>query len=291
MGLILSDISYVYNAGTAYEVRALDHIDLKIDDGEFIGIIGHTGSGKSTLIQHFNGLIQATEGRIFYNGQNIYDADYNKKELRTKVGMVFQYPEHQLFETTVFEDVKFGPRNQGLSEEEASQCAMEALASVGFPADFYDQSPFELSGGQKRRVAIAGVIAMRPDILILDEPTAGLDPKGRDEILDLIAGMHERSGNTIILVSHSMEDVAKYVDRIIAIDAGKIFMDGTPREVFAYAKELEEIGLAAPEVTYFMHKMKEKGYPVDETVTTVSQAAEEILKLYRNAGGQLAGRV
>ncbi len=280
MSLILSEVSYIYNAGTTYEVRALDHVNLQINDGEFIGVIGHTGSGKSTLIQHLNGLLSATEGAIYFNGENIYDKDFDKKNLRTRVGMVFQYPEHQLFETTVLEDVKFGPRNQGLSEEEVTQRANEALMSVGFPADFYDQSPFELSGGQKRRVAIAGVLAMDPEVLVLDEPTAGLDPKGRDEILDMIAATHERLGNTVILVSHSMEDVAKYVDRIITVDKGKIFMDGTPREVFAHARELEEIGLAAPAVTYFMHRLAKEGYPVDLSVTTVEDAKNEILKLF-----------
>ncbi len=284
MSLILSEVSYIYNAGTTYEVRALDHVDLQINDGEFIGIIGHTGSGKSTLIQHLNGLLSATEGAIYFNGENIYDKDFDKKNLRTRVGMVFQYPEHQLFETSVLEDVKFGPRNQGLSEEEVLQRANEALMSVGFPAEFYEQSPFELSGGQKRRVAIAGVLAMNPDVLVLDEPTAGLDPRGRDEILDMIAATHERLGNTVILVSHSMEDVAKYVERIVVVDKGRIFMDGTPREVFAHASELEEIGLAAPAVTYFMHRLAGEGYPVDVSATTVEEARDEILRLFLNTG-------
>ncbi|MCR4674994.1 MAG: energy-coupling factor transporter ATPase [Lachnospiraceae bacterium] len=279
MSLILDKVSYKYSTGTAYEVTALDNVSLEIKDGQFIGIIGHTGSGKSTLIQHLNGLLKATEGVIYYNGQDIYDKDYDLKELRTQVGMVFQYPEHQLFETTVFEDVKFGPKNQGLDDKEATLRAYEALRSVGFPEDYYDQSPFDLSGGQKRRAAIAGVLAMKPAVLILDEPTAGLDPKGRDEILGLIKKMHEKSGNTIILVSHSMEDVANYVDRIIVMNDAKVYMDGTPKEVFSQAKDLEEIGLAVPEVTYFMMELKAKGYDVDVAATTVEEAKREILKL------------
>ena len=279
MSLILDKVSYKYSTGTAYEVTALDNVSLEIKDGQFIGIIGHTGSGKSTLIQHLNGLLHATEGVIYYNGQDIYDKDYDLKDLRTQVGMVFQYPEHQLFETTVFEDVKFGPKNQGLDDKEATLRAYEALRSVGFPEDYYDQSPFELSGGQKRRAAIAGVLAMKPAILILDEPTAGLDPKGRDEILGLISEMHKKSGNTVILVSHSMEDVANYVDRIIVMNDAKVYMDGTPKEVFGQAKALEDIGLAVPEVTYLMMELKQRGYNVDVSATTVEEGKNEILKL------------
>ncbi len=279
MSLILDKVSYKYSTGTAYEVTALDQVSLKIEDGQFIGIIGHTGSGKSTLIQHLNGLLKATEGRIYYNGQDIYDKDYDLKDLRTQVGMVFQYPEHQLFETTVFEDVKFGPKNQGLDDKESTLRAYEALRSVGFPEDYYDQSPFELSGGQKRRAAIAGVLAMKPAVLILDEPTAGLDPKGRDEILGLISDMHKKTGNTVILVSHSMEDVANYVDRIIVMNDAKVYMDGTPKEVFGRAKDLEEIGLAVPEVTYLMMELKNRGWNVDVSATTVEEGKNEILKL------------
>lgn len=279
MSLILDKVSYKYSTGTAYEVTALDKVSLEIKDGQFIGIIGHTGSGKSTLIQHLNGLLHATEGVIYYNGQDIYDKDYDLKDLRTQVGMVFQYPEHQLFETTVFEDVKFGPKNQGLDDKEATLRAYEALRSVGFPEDYYDQSPFELSGGQKRRAAIAGVLAMKPAVLILDEPTAGLDPKGRDEILGLISDMHKKSGNTVILVSHSMEDVANYVERIIVMNDAKVYMDGTPKEVFGQAKALEEIGLAVPEVTYLMMELKQRGFDVDVSATTVEEGKNEILKL------------
>ena len=283
MALILDDVTYKYNPGTTYEVTALDHVSLTIGDGEFIGLIGHTGSGKSTLIQHLNGLLSATEGKLFYNGENIYDKAYDKQSLRTQVGMVFQYPEHQLFETTVFEDVKFGPKNQGLDDKEATLRAYEALSSVGFPDDFYDQSPFELSGGQKRRAAIAGVLAMKPAVLILDEPTAGLDPKGRDEILDLISDMHARTHNTVILVSHSMEDVARYVERLIVIDGGRIQFDDTPRNVFTHYKELEQMGLSAPRVTYLLHRLSAGGLPVDVSATTVEEAKAAILAGLRKA--------
>lgn len=279
MSIILDKVNYVYSAGTAYEKQALKDISLTIQDGEFIGIIGHTGSGKSTLIQHLNGLEKATSGGIYYNGQDIYDPDFKMKELRGKVGLVFQYPEHQLFETTVLEDVKFGPRNQGLDKLEVDMRAFEALKLVGLSEKYYDASPFELSGGQKRRAAIAGVLAMKPDVLILDEPTAGLDPKGRDEILDQIAKLHREQGITVILVSHSMEDVANYVDRIIVMDHGRAVFDGKPKEVFAHYKELEAIGLSAPQVTYVMNGLKQAGYPVDTTATTVAEAKEEILKM------------
>ena len=280
MSLIVDKVSYKYSTGTAYEVTALDEVSLEIKDGEFIGIIGHTGSGKSTLVQHLNGILKATSGTVYYNGQDIYDKDYDLKDLRTRVGMVFQYPEHQLFETTVFEDVEFGPKNQGLDEKEVAERAYDALQRVGFPEEYYDQSPFDLSGGQKRRAAIAGVLAMKPSVLILDEPTAGLDPKGRNEILDMIRSMHEKSHITIILVSHSMEDVANYVDRIIVMNDAKVFLDGAPKEVFAHSKDLEAIGLAVPEVTYLMLELKEMGWDVDTTVTTVEEARKEILRAY-----------
>ncbi|MBO5371685.1 MAG: energy-coupling factor transporter ATPase [Lachnospiraceae bacterium] len=282
MSIILDKVNYVYSTGTAYEIQALKDINLTIEDGQFIGIIGHTGSGKSTLIQHLNGLVKATSGAIYFNGQDIYDEDYNMKELRTKVGLVFQYPEHQLFETTIFDDVCFGPKNQGLNKNEAGLRAFEALKSVGLPEALYYQSPFDLSGGQKRRVAIAGVLAMKPEVLILDEPTAGLDPKGRDEILDLIAKMHKEKNMTIILVSHSMEDVAKYVDRIIVMNDGQVMYDGLPREVFRHYKELEAVGLAAPQVTYLMHELQEKGIPVDMDATTVEEAKNSILKVMQS---------
>ena len=279
MSFILDKVSYRYSEKTAYEIQALDHVNLKIEDGEFIGIIGHTGSGKSTLIQHLNGLIRATEGNIYFNGQDIYEENYDLRDLRMQVGMVFQYPEHQLFEETVFKDVCFGPKNQGLPEKDITLRAYEALQSVGLPEKYFDVSPFELSGGQKRRAAIAGVVAMKPQVLILDEPTAGLDPKGRDEILDMVSEMHARYGITVILVSHSMEDVAKYVDRIIVMNHGQVRFDDTPREVFHHYKELEEIGLAAPQVTYLMHEMKEQGIDVSTEPTTVEEAKEAILRL------------
>ncbi|MCR5639914.1 MAG: energy-coupling factor transporter ATPase [Lachnospiraceae bacterium] len=281
MSIKLENVTYQYSPDTAYAITALDHVNLELRDGEFIGIIGHTGSGKSTLVQHLNGLLKATEGVIYYNGQNIYDKDYDLKDLRTQVGMVFQYPEHQLFETTVFEDVKFGPKNQGLDDKEATLRAYEALEKVHFPTDYFDQSPFDLSGGQKRRAAIAGVLAMKPAVLILDEPTAGLDPKGRDEILDMIAEMHKKSGNTVILVSHSMEDVANYVDRIIVMNDARVAFDGAPKEVFRHYKELETMGLAAPEVTYIMQELQAAGFPVSVDATTIQEAKEEILKVFR----------
>lgn len=281
MSIKAVDLNYVYGNGTAFEQHALFDVNFEIQDGEFVGIIGHTGSGKSTLIQHLNGLMKATSGAIYFNGRDIYENDYDMKELRTKVGLVFQYPEHQLFETTIFDDVCFGPMNQGLDKNKAGLRAFEALRSVGMPEDLYYQSPFDLSGGQKRRVAIAGVLAMKPEVLILDEPTAGLDPKGRDEILDLIAKMHKERKITVILVSHSMEDVAKYVERIIVMNDGSVMFDGTPGEVFLHYKELEKVGLAAPQVTYLMHGLSEKGIPVDLNATTVEEAKNSILKAFK----------
>lgn len=277
MSIILDKVNYCYSEGTAYQIQALKDINLEILDGQFIGIIGHTGSGKSTLTQLLNGLLKATSGNIYVDGKDIYDEDYNMRDLRNKVGLVFQYPDHQLFETTNFEDVCFGPKNQGLDRKEIELRAFEALRNVGFPEELYYQPPFDLSGGQKRRVAIAGVLAMKPDVLILDEPTAGLDPAGRDEILGLVARMHKELGITIILVSHSMEDVAKYVDRLIVMNQGKVMYDGAPKEVFPHYKELEAVGLAAPQVTYLMHELKEKGLDVNVNATTVKEAAEDIL--------------
>lgn len=278
MSLILDHVSYTYGADTTLAVKALEDINLVIPDGQFVGLIGHTGSGKSTLVQHLNGLLKPTAGAIYYNGRDISDSDFNKKELRSKVGLVFQYPEHQLFEVDVFSDVCFGPKNLGLDEKEIQLRAYEALKMAGIPNECFYQSPFDLSGGQKRRVAIAGVLAMKPEVLILDEPTAGLDPKGRDEILGQIKKLQDTTGMTIILVSHSMEDVAEYVDRIIVMNQGHVMYDDIPKKVFAHYKELEEVGLAAPQVTYIMHKLKEKGLNVDAEATTVREAAEEIAK-------------
>ena len=278
MSLILKEINYVYSEGTAYQIQALKDINLTIPDGQFIGVIGHTGSGKSTLIQHLNGLVKATDGALYYNGENIYQNGYDMRALRNQVGLVFQYPEYQLFEIDVLTDVCFGPKNQGLSKEECEKRALEALKLVGLKEKYYKSSPFELSGGQKRRVAIAGVLAMRPKVLVLDEPTAGLDPKGRDDILDQIAYLHKQSDMTVILVSHSMEDIARYADRIIVMNKGSVMYNGAPKEVFAHYQELEKIGLAAPQVTYIMHDLKEKGLPVKVNVTTVEEAADEIMQ-------------
>lgn len=277
MSIKLEHINYVYSEGTAYEKQALKDVCLEIPHGQFIGVIGHTGSGKSTLIQHLNGLIKATSGTIYYDGENIYAENYNMKELRNQVGLVFQYPEHQLFEVDVLKDVCFGPKNQGLSDEECEKRAREALKLVGLKEKYYNQSPFDLSGGQKRRAAIAGVLAMRPKVLVLDEPTAGLDPKGRDEILDQIAYLHKASDMTVILVSHSMEDIAKYVDRIIVMNHGEVMFDDVPKKVFAHYRELESVGLAAPQVTYIMHELKENGLDVSVSATTVKEAADEIM--------------
>ena len=273
----LKKVSYVYSEGDAFEKKALDEISLEIPDGQFIGIIGHTGSGKSTLIQHLNGLLRATSGAIYYDGENIYQEGYDMRTLRSKVGLVFQYPEHQLFEVDVFSDVCFGPKNLGLSKEEVEERAKKALTQVGLDESYYKKSPFELSGGQKRRVAIAGILAMHPQVLILDEPTAGLDPKGRDEILDQVALLQKERKITVILVSHSMEDVARYVDRIIVVNDGKILFDDTPKQVFQHYKELESVGLAAPQVTYVVKALKEKGCDIDTTATTVEEAKEAIL--------------
>lgn len=279
MPLILNHVDYVYGGDTELAVHALKDINLVIPDGQFIGLIGHTGSGKSTLVQHLNGLIKPTGGEIFFNGEDIHDADYDKKKLRSKVGLVFQYPEHQLFEIDVFSDVCFGPKNLGLPKKEVELRAYAALKQVGLEDEFFYQSPFDLSGGQKRRVAIAGVLAMKPDILILDEPTAGLDPKGRDEILDQIASLHKEMGITVILVSHSMEDVAKYVERIIVMNKGSVLYDDTPKEVFRHYKELEQVGLAAPQVTYIMQALLKEGIPVNTDATTIPEARDEILRV------------
>ena len=283
MSIKLEHINYIYNPGDAYERHALKDINLEIPQGQFVGIIGHTGSGKSTLIQHLNGLIKATSGQLYYEGKNIYEAGYNMRELRTQVGLVFQYPDHQLFETTNFEDVCFGPKNQGLDRKTVELRAYEALRQVKFPEDLYYQPPFDLSGGQKRRVAIAGVLAMKPDVLILDEPTAGLDPAGRDEILGLVSDMHKNLGITIILVSHSMEDVAEYVERIIVMNQGEVMYDAPPKDVYAHYKELEAVGLAAPQVTYLMHDLASRGLAVDTSATTVKEAAKAIAEALRRS--------
>ena len=278
MSIKLEHLNYVYSQGTAYEKKALNDICIEIPHGEFVGIIGHTGSGKSTLIQHLNGLIRATSGELYYNGENIYREGYSMRGLRNEVGLVFQYPEHQLFEIDVMTDVCFGPKNQGLTAEQCKERALEALRLVGLKEKYYNVSPFELSGGQKRRAAIAGVLAMRPKVLVLDEPTAGLDPKGRDDILDQIAYLHRESDITVILVSHSMEDVAKYADRLIVMNKGAVMYNDEPKRVFEHYQELEKVGLAAPQVTYIMHDLAGRGIPVRTDVTTVAEAADEILR-------------
>ncbi len=286
----LKNVNYTYSPDTAFKIHAIKDINLDIYEGQFIGIIGHTGSGRSTLMQHLNGLSKAESGEIYYRGKNIYDDDFKMIDLRKKVGLVFQYPEYQLFESTVLEDVCFGPKNLGLSKEEAEKRALEALKSVGLDEDVYGKSPFEISGGQKRRVAIAGVLAMEPEVLILDEPTAALDPKGRDEILSELKRLHKEKNITIILVSHSMEDVAKYVERIIVMSKGEVAYDDTPAKVFSYYKELEGMGLAAPQVTYAMAALKENNINVNDYITTVDEAVESLLPLMkleksREAGG------
>lgn len=276
MSIEIKNVNYLYSQGTSYEMHALKNVNLEIPDGQFVGLIGHTGSGKSTLTQHLNGLVKATSGNIYYNGEDIYDEKFSMKKLRSKVGLVFQYPEHQLFETEVLPDVCFGPKNLGFTKEEAEEKAKAALRMVGMGEEYDKSSPFELSGGQKRRVAIAGVLAMDPEVLILDEPTAGLDPRGRDEVLDQVSALQRSRGITVILVSHSMEDVAKYVDRLIVMNQGEVRFDGRPVEVFHHYKELEEIGLAAPQTTYLMQELKKQGADVNTDATTVEEAADAI---------------
>ena len=277
MAITIKELTHIYNEGMPFQKTALTDINLEIGTGEFVGIIGHTGSGKSTLIQMFNGLIKPSKGQVLLNGEDINGEKVKKKEIRQKVGLVFQYPEYQLFEMTVKEDVSFGPKNLGLSKEEIDERVEHALKAVGLDESYYEKSPFELSGGQKRRVAIAGVLAMNPEVLILDEPTAGLDPKGRNELFDQLKAMHEKLGLTIILISHSMEDVARYVEKLFVLYKGKIAYEGTPREVFAHGKKLEEIGLAMPQIRYIMEALKEKGMPVDEDVLTVEEAASQLI--------------
>ena len=281
MSIEISHLTHLYNPGTAMERKALDDVNIIINDGEFVAFIGHTGSGKSTLIQHLNALIKPTSGKILLDGEDI-NADKSKlKAIRQKVGLVFQYPEHQLFEMTVFKDVCYGPKNMGLSEEEVNAAAEKALNLVGLDQSFYDKSPFELSGGQKRRVAIAAILAMNPRVLVLDEPTAGVDPRGRDEILGAIDHMHKETGITVILVSHSMEDVAKYADRIVVMNNGHVALTGTPKEVFSHVSELEEMGLAAPQTSYVMKGLKDNGLNVPQDVYTVDEATDVLYELLK----------
>ena len=281
MSIKINHLTQIYGQGTAFEKKALDDINLEIQDGEFIGLIGHTGSGKSTLIQHLNALLVPTSGEVLLNGENIYADKSKLKSIRQRVGLVFQYPEHQLFEMTVYKDVAYGPGNLGLSQEEIDKRVRSAFETVGLGEDIYDKSPFELSGGQKRRAAIAGVLAMEPEVLILDEPTAGLDPKGRDEILDAVKKMHDMRKITVILVSHSMEDVAKLVDRIIVLSKGKTAIVGTPKEVFSQREKLESIGLAAPQISYVFSELYQKGYDVPTDLYTVSDATDVLYKFLK----------
>lgn len=283
MSIKIENLTYIYNPKSPFETKALDSINLEIADGEFIGLIGHTGSGKSTLIQHLNGLIKPTTGKITVGDMVITREKVKLADLRKKVGLVFQYPEHQLFEETVYKDIAFGPKNLKLNEDEIDERVREAMELVKLDFEsLKERSPFELSGGQRRRVAIAGVLAMKPDILILDEPTAGLDPKGRDEILEQIKFLHEKYENTVILVSHSMEDIAKLVDRIIVMHGGKIELHGTPKEVFKQSKRLESIGLGIPQITSLMEQLKEIDGNIAEQVLTVDEAKTEILRWIRS---------
>ncbi|NLL19274.1 MAG: energy-coupling factor transporter ATPase [Clostridia bacterium] len=283
MRIVVEKVSYIYKKGTPFETRALDDINLTIEPGEFVGLIGHTGSGKSTLVQHLNGLLLPSEGNIWVGDLDVLSDKGNLKKIRQRVGLVFQYPEHQLFEETVYDDVAFGPKNLGLSPEEIDVRVREALTMVGLDIDSVkDRSPFALSGGQMRRVAIAGVLAMGPQVLILDEPTAGLDPKGRDEILEQIAAMHRSLGITVVLVSHNMEDVARYANRVLVMHRGKVVMDGPPRQVFARTKELQSIGLGVPLVGILMERLKELGYNLRTDVLTVEEAGKEILDWWRD---------
>ena len=278
MAIIIHELEHRYEDGSAGEKVALHDVNIKIEQGEMIGLIGHTGSGKSTLIQHLNGLLKPSSGVVFYDGKDINDSDFSKKKLRSKVGLVFQYPEYQLFESTVIDDVKFGPKNIGMHSLKIDMNSFEALKQVGIGEDLLDVSPLELSGGQKRRVAIAGVLAMEPEVLILDEPTAGLDPSGRDEILDLVAKLHKERKLTVILVSHSMEDVARYVERLIVMNHGTVAFDATPGEVFSHYKELEKIGLMAPQVTYVMEGLARRGVTLPHNAITVQEAVDSILQ-------------
>ena len=279
-------LTYRYGIGTPFEKTAVDHVDLEIESGSFVGIIGHTGSGKSTLIQHLNGLLKPTEGSILLDGKDIWAEKAQMRQVRFRVGLVFQYPEYQIFEETVAKDIAFGPRNMGLAEEEVQARVKETAAIVGLSDDILEQSPFLLSGGQKRRVAIAGVMAMRPEVLILDEPTAGLDPRGREEILEEIKAYRRQTGATILLVSHSMEDVARHAQQILVMNAGKVFCYGTVENVFRRSQELQAIGLAVPQITRVCNALRAKGIQLTEDIFTVEQAKEQLIAWYRKKGEQ-----
>lgn len=278
------ELCYVYSPGTPFQKTAVDHVSLEIEQGEFVGVIGHTGSGKSTLIQHFNGLLKPTAGKIYLNGKDMWAQDTDIRKVRFQVGLVFQYPEYQLFEETVFKDIAFGPTNMGLSEEEIRQRVYESAEFVGLSTDLMEKSPFELSGGQKRRVAIAGVFAMNPDVLILDEPTAGLDPKGREMILKQISQYHQARGNTVLLVSHSMEDTAKYAQKVLVMNRSQVYLYDTVDNVFSHAQEIESLGLDIPQVTKIFYALKKHGLDVSSNIYTVEQGKQELLRLVAKEG-------
>ncbi len=278
----LKNLNFIYNEGTPFEKKALDNINFSVERGEFIGLIGHTGSGKSTLVQHLNGLIKPTSGDIIVDGLRINDKDVNLQETRQKVGLVFQYPEYQLFEESIYKDIAFGPKNLGLSEEEIDSRVKRAMKQVGLDfEEFKDRSPFELSGGQKRRVAIAGVLAMNPQVLILDEPTAGLDPKGRDEILEEIESLYKEENITIIFVSHSMEDIARLTNRVLVMHDGRLSIDGPTREVFTRTEDLRALNLGVPQITEFMQEYKKMGHDIDDQILTIEEAKAEIITYLR----------
>ena len=280
MSIIVNHVDHIYNPGTVFEKKALCDVTFTIGDGEYVGLVGHTGSGKSTLVQHLNGLMKPTSGGIYFNGTDILSDDFNMKELRSRVGLVFQYPEHQLFEEDVFSDVCFGPKNLGLDTEDIEQRAYEALKAVGIRDERFYVSPFDLSGGEKRRVAIAGVLAMRPEVLVLDEPCAGLDPKGREEILAIADDLHDSLGITIIIVSHSMDDLAEHADRILVMNEGMLVMDGPVKEVFGQRDLLESIGLGVPEVTAVVSDLKRMGLRISDDAITVEEAVREIKRAF-----------
>ena len=283
--IILDKINYTYSDGTAYEIQALKDVNLQIHQGEFIGIIGHTGSGKSTLTQLLNGLLRASSGSIYVDGQDIYDEGYDMKALRSKVGLVFQYPDHQLFETTCFEDVCFGPKNQGLDRKDIELRAFEALRNVGFPEELFYQPPFDLSGGQKRRVAIAGVIAMEPECIVLDEATAMLDPSGRREVLDTVHRLNRERGITVVHITHHMSE-AEDADRVIVMNDGVVAMDGAPREIFSRVEELQALGLAAPDTVELLRRLNRHSMNLPLTAITVDECARAIFQALHGAEGK-----
>ncbi len=282
MSIEVRNLTHVYNQGTVMESAAIRNVSFTIEDGSFVGLIGHTGSGKSTLIQHLNGLETPTEGTVLFHGEDIFQPGYDLKGLRGKVGLVFQYPEYQLFEETVLKDVMFGPSNLGCTEEECRSRAEEALRNAGLDESYWERSPFEISGGEKRRAAIAGILAMKPEVLVLDEPTAGLDPKGRQEMLETVDRLHREEKLTVVLVSHSMEDVAQYADKLLVMNRGELLFYDTPKEVFRHVEELEAGGLSIPEITYLARDLKADGYEIDETISTVDEAVAELLRVFGN---------